>query len=125
MGAHRTNSVALANAALGPKQEVQVMDLGEDAVLLGVHLVPGIDRVKDELVILLNAVGGHASPILGAFEPRVVSLCELARAPLAKLRLALKGASPPVVETPATPSAVETPAGGAPDAPRLILGGRS
>lgn len=120
MGAHRTNPVAIANRQ--PQQQVNVMPLGEDVGLIGVHLIPAWDTEKDELVIFLNVVGGVASPILGGIMPKNVKLCEVARAPLARLRAALKGAPPPSVEPPAGLAAVETPEGAAPDEPsKLIL----
>lgn len=127
MGQHRTNPVAIANAQ--PRQMTQAMDLGEEVALLGVMLRPVIDTVTKELVIRLEMVGGHNSPILGGLTPREVPVGELVRLPLAKVRAVLKGAPPPAVEAPGVAAPAETdsspvddaPAGGG---PRLILGGR-
>lgn len=129
MGAHRTNPVAIANAQ--PRQvtqPMQAMDLGEEVALIGVMLRPVIDTVTNELVIRLEMVGGHNSPILGGLMPREVPVGELVRLPLAKVRAVLKGAPPPAVEAPVGLATAETgdspvdaPADGG---PRLILGGR-
>lgn len=89
MSEHRHNPVAQANS--GPRETVNLMDLGEGVALLGVHIVPAIDKAKDELVILINAIGGHLSPIVGGFTPRPTVLCEIARAPLSALRKVFKG----------------------------------
>lgn len=120
MGQHRTNPVAIANRV--PQQQVNAMPLGEDTALIGVHLIPAWDTEKDELVVFLNVVGGVMSPIMGGILPRNIKLCEVARAPLSKLRAALRGAPSPSVEPPAGLAAVETPEGTAPDEPsKLVL----
>lgn len=119
MGQHRYNPVAQANS--GPQQTVNVLDLGEDVALLGVMLRPVVDTVTNELVIRLEMVGGHASPILGGFAPKPVGIGELARLPLAQVRAVLKWAAPSAAETPGGLAPVGTPEDGAAEAPRLSV----
>lgn len=86
MGEHKFNPVA--QAASQGKQFVRALDIGEGCAVLGVQLIPRIDG--EELVVMLAAVGGKDSPIVG-FQPRPVVMHEIARVPLTRLRDALAG----------------------------------
>lgn len=91
MGEHRNNVFSQAKAA--GNQIVRAMDLGEGLALLGVQLMPVLDEAKENLVILLAAVGGRPSQLI-PIEPRPVIVAELAKVPLASLRKALTGGGP-------------------------------
>lgn len=86
MGEHKFNPVAQAHAQ--GKQMVRALDIGEGCALVGTQLIPRLDG--EELVVMLAAIGGKDSPIVG-FEPKPVVLKEIARVPLLALRTALAG----------------------------------
>lgn len=88
MGEHRHNPVALANSV--PRQSVQALDLGGAAALLGIQLMPVLDETRENLVILVVAIGGRKSEVV-PLEPRPVVISELLKTPVAGLVKAFLG----------------------------------
>lgn len=123
MGEHHYNRAAQAKAR--GDQPVTGLDLGEGVALIGTQIMPVTDD-EGNLVILLCAIGGHTSPIVGGFAPRPVVIAELAKVPLAAVRRALKGRAA-AVETPPVPAGVEPPAAAPAEEPEpsklLLFGG--
>lgn len=90
MGEHRDNPFSRAKAA--GNQIVRALDLGDNIALTGVQLIPAMDEAKENLVVLLCAVGGRQSPLM-PLEPRPAVIGELVKVPLATLRRVLGGGS--------------------------------
>lgn len=111
MGEHRHNPIAQANSE--PRKMVQAIDLGDEFALIGLQLMPALDESKENLVVLLAAIGGRNSPLV-PLQPKPVVIMELTKVPLASIRRALGGEAPAAV-TPAVEPAAE------PEAPKLSV----
>lgn len=80
-------------------QQIRVLDIGGDAVIAGLQLVPVVDG--EHLSVRIVLTGGRRSPIVGVVFGHFQA-GEIARIPLADLRRAFSGGEARPAEAPDT-----------------------
>ena len=93
VGDHLVNPLSRAKEA--GQQILKVVDLGDEYALANIQLQPAFDETKEHLCVLLVAVAGRNSPLVGLQAVPVV-IGEVGRVKVADLKAGIAAAlSPP------------------------------